>query len=94
MRTLKELYTIVLNNFDKCCEIGICNLVYKLESNGTITFEEHDKLYKHFSTKKIRFWSKFYWNESFRGQIGWWWKLNEEGNKQRKLYLQHIINSL
>jgi len=95
MKTLKKLYQLLLENFNNFNHSGICILIANLYYNNIITYKEYINLSENFQDRKIRIWSKFYWSKSYRGrQYGWWWELNEEGNKQRKLYLQHIINSL
>ena len=90
MRNLKQLYQLLLDEFDNIPVDGIC---LKIEYSEMF-HEEMDFLDNDFQNRKIKWWSKFYWNDSFRGQQGFWWTNNEKGNKQRKLYLQHIINSL
>lgn len=97
-RTLKELYQIVLDNFDKNQDFlqrsgcyGICHHFNQID----ISWEERDLIIQHFEDNKPKIISKFWWNWNYNHFYNaWWWTKDEKGNKQRKLFLQHIINSL
>lgn len=61
---------------------------------------ESNLLYKDFIKRKPKWYnSKFWWNKSFNKfnlnnkpyEKSYWWSLNEEGNIQRKLFIESII---
>lgn len=94
IRTLKELYQLVLDNFDKSDILaqGICIKITELCSNSMISDSEYYFLIKNLDKNKPKWYnSKFWWNLNYIESPGWWWKLTEEGNEQRKLFLQHLI---
>ncbi len=101
MRDLKELYQILLDNYDAKQEyykeyVGICAIIFNLELGGQINELEYRLLNKDFKTRRPKAFSKFWWNLSFNKNTNnlWWWNRNKWGNKQRKLFIKHIIDSL
>jgi len=95
-RTLKELYQILLDNFDNFND-GICSKIHCLYWFDEITYKELKLLDKHFKNQKPTIFSKFFWYSSYnkmRSGDNYWWKFNESGNKQRKLFIQHLMSKL
>lgn len=93
-RSLKELYQLLLDNFDKTgFNYGICDKIGLLQNKYIITWLEYSFLIFDFNSRKPTIFNKFWWNKSYKGDA-YWWDLNEEGNKQRKLFIQSIIDKL
>lgn len=94
MRDLKTLYQLVLDNFDTYTITGICCKIVLLHEDRIISDKEYAILIEDFlSKRRIKWYSKFYWNKSVTNK-NYWWQNNYKGNEQRKKYLQHIINKL
>jgi len=95
MRTLKQLYQLLLHNYDNSKLLGICRKISDLYWQGLIT-EEEDKLLKlDFSKRKPNIFNKFWWDSEYNqlSSFGDFWWYPENHNK-RKEFLQHIINLL
>lgn len=61
MRSLKELYEIVLNNIEK--EKGICHCILFLHLKEVITSDEEEELTKHFkSVKRPKYKFKYFFH--------------------------------
>lgn len=89
-RELKELYQIVLDNFAN--GFSICENIRFLFHNYTISNEEKEWLINNFHSNKPEWYnSKFWWNTEYIGRV-FWWRDTREGNEQRKLFLQYLIN--
>jgi len=100
MRDLKELYQILLDKYDEIHlfygnYIGICTTIEWLNWEF-INDEEYKLLKRDFQLRRPKAFSKFWWNFSFNKNTNnvWWWDKNKSGNKQRKLFIKHIIDSL
>lgn len=95
MRSIKELYQIVLDNFDLMikAESGICMVIVRCWYYDLITSDEKFALLKHFKKQRPTWYKnvKFYYHNSYVNRM-FWWKYGEEGNEQRKLFLKHLIN--
>lgn len=91
IKPLNELYQLVLDNFDLYDKWGICIKICRLYKHNIISNYELDLLLENLDKNKPKWYnSKFWWNKHF--SLGaYWWKLTEEGNEQRKLFLQHLI---
>jgi len=92
-RSLKELYQIVLDNFQ--FNYGICNNIVRCYMDDKISLKENTKLSLDLQQRRPSFFSKFYWNKSYH-KLGnaFWWPINNEGNEQRIKFLKHLINKL
>lgn len=94
MRTLKQLYELLLSEFDNLHGDGICTKITHLRKKGLITSPENWSLYNDFLNRKpIPYFSKFWWNKSYTGK-GYWWTCDEAGGEQRIRFIKHIIKSL
>ncbi len=95
MRTLKELYTLVLEHFDDTPSLGICVKIRRLDLNNIISRPEYSILMGDFMKRKPRWYNSwFYWNPSFINGVWWWNNLHPQAQEQRKKFLKHIINKL
>ena len=92
MRTLKELYQLLLDNHRSYIN-GICSNIDHLWNKDLISDEEYNVLSDDFKRRKPNIFSKFYWNEYYTGGV-YWWANHSLGDEQRKLFLQHIIKKL
>ena len=91
IRTLKELYQLVLNDFNNKSIYGICEVISNLFYEGIISSKERHTLCINFYKNKPKWYnSEFWWGKHFTGRI-FWWTLCHKGNEQRKLFLQHLI---
>ena len=94
-RDLKVLYQIVLRKFDAPCTFGICNIITGLNARREFSIKEVDALFRHFKAHKPTIFSKFWWYWSYnRRKRLFWWDNNDAGDKQRKKFLQHLIDNL
>ena len=94
MRSLKELYQIVLDSdYDK--KYGICNIISFCAMDNIITEEEMYLVKSHFNKQKPTILSKFWWHPPYNRLYNvWWWSHTKIGANQRKLFLQYLINKL
>jgi hypothetical protein len=94
-RPLKELYQILLDNFDdkRISKYGTCNkindLLYKVD---LISLDELNLLICNF----IRNQPSIYKNEKFTKSLfftgkGYWWTNNWFGDRQRKKFIKYLI---
>ena len=105
MRTLNELYTILLHYSEEkgFNGEGICNNIAGLRKTNVITYQEWYKLYSHFHKQKplsntFLFWggrhSKFTksasWNDGSIDWSGYWWCRNKKGNIERIKFLKYL----
>lgn len=91
MRTLKELYEIILRRLEgKPDATFICNQMLYAERDEKITSEEHIILSRDFLANKPLVNSEWTKAESWRGGKGWWY-LSPAGREQRILFLTHLI---
>jgi hypothetical protein len=94
-KCLAEMYILLLDNYIDDYQIGICANIHVLKANSLITKQEYYILAEDFTNRKPSILSKFYWNKNFVNNIyGYWWSLTPDGMKERKKYIQHIINKL
>jgi hypothetical protein len=96
MRTLKQLYTLLLRK-QMVRHKGICLNIEILYNERLISSYEKDLLHNHFKNQYPTIFSKFWWNTSFKqftSRYGYWWKSDEKGQEQRIKFLQHIISKL
>lgn len=84
---MKELLEHLLKSGNY--ENGICHGIWMTEYPYCTKLKTYTFLHKN----KPKWHNKFYWDKSYKG-VGFWWKCNVEGNQQRKLFLQHLINKL
>lgn len=98
MRSKKELLSIVLENTDKL-ESGLCGVLYRLYSEGVITFDEERALNKHirrhgpkmnYTGPEERLWYRWPYGEK-EPRIEW---LKAEIGKQRVGFLKRIVHWL
>lgn len=92
-RTLKELYEILLNY---SVNNGICHNIDDIYAISRISYKEYELLKRDFNKRKPFIFSKFFWHKSFQKfshGYSYWWN-GKESNEQRKLFIQHIINTL
>jgi len=92
MATLKQLYSLLL---DSGVKDGICLKIDKLYKRGDFSYAEYYYLKEDFKKRKPTIFSKWYYNHNYIGNKNdYWWRLNTEGNKQRRLFIQSIIDKL
>ncbi len=97
MRTLKELYTLVLEELDKSSKsIGICICIERLYINNIIEYNEYLLVDTDFQNQIPNIFNKFWWNSAYNklNNAGYWWTLDEAGLEQRKLFIKDILNKL
>lgn len=98
MRTLKELYQLLLDKFDSLDTEFICYKISRLYWEECITEYEQILLKEDFTKRKPTIFNKFWWQTEFRKftpiDESWWKKNNQKSQIRRKEFLQHIINSL
>lgn len=95
-RTLKELYTIALNNMDQYLVYGLCIMIDKIPE---YTGFERRVLKKDLKQRHPGPFSKFFWGKSFNKRSyfkpldeAYWWTRGKI--EIRKKFLKHIINKL
>jgi hypothetical protein len=94
-KCLAEMYILLLDNYLDNYRIGICANISSLAGRGIITKDDYYILAEDFSRRKPSILSKFYWNKNFINNIHeYWWSITPDGMKERKKYIQHIINKL
>ena len=104
MRTLKELYQVVLIELlkDHQVDVGICGNIVTLSYFKKINSNEYKLLMDDFLSRKPNLFHKEYYNRYFNTfnlsysdfQDEFWWALNEKGFQRRVLFLEKIIDSL
>jgi len=95
-KTLKELYTILLDNLDDYFHRGLCWTIAYIPYYSQY---ERKRLLNDLEKRRPNPFSKFFWDESFNkksyfkpAEEAYWW---EKGNIEiRRKFLQHIINKL
>lgn len=95
MRTLKELYTILLdrNDYKGSICLGITKLWCKYHK---ITEEEKEYLRVHFKAQRpgLFKYTKFRFNSNYTVIGAYWWSRNDTGNEQRTKFIKHLISKL
>ena len=97
MRTLKQLYQLLLDNYTNNPYDGICFQITRLGGSlDLISYNERDMLEEDFKSNKPHItWNweyfKFTRKECYTGGT-FWWERTYEGMEQRKLFIQHLIN--
>lgn len=98
MRTPKELYTIIAEEYSKRKTYGICVAIAQAYHDDIITKDEMKFLRKdmrqYYPTPR----SIAFYHPAFRQLIatkdGYWWTNNKRGDRQRDKFLQKIIKKL
>jgi len=101
MRTLKELYQVVYDNFYDCPRYALCSKINSLLYFGKITLDESLILKEHFKKQRPNY-SIWWWkrnNADFPKDYQtpkekYWWTNDLEGDKIRVKFLQYLINKL
>ena len=106
MRTLKELYEVLLASGQIETDNSICIAIGNLQKKGVIYMHEYHELSEHLKSNKPLEAKKFMFitykrgkhlefikHKSFIGQ-SFWWKCNVAGLNQRKLFINHLISKL
>lgn len=107
VRSLKELYTLVLNYLEgkekeECYYFGICSAINRLNYNQTITYDEYTILRAHFHNQRP---CKGYWfgifskHKDFTNDVSFidnvfWWTQDEEGLQQRIKFIKYLITKV
>jgi len=105
MRSLKELYTILLSEVEKKANLtnyfGICEVISEASRSEIISKVEHTKLYYDFIKRRPKYtnwWlfdrGKFPKTKYLTPNSVFWWEHTYEGSKQRILFIKYIINKL
>jgi len=98
MRTLKELYVIIAEEYKKRKNYGICVVISQAFFDEIITYEERTILLNDLNGRFPTIFSFEFFNPAFRQLIaskgGYWWANNSYGDKRRDKFLQKIINKL
>jgi len=98
MKTLKELYQLVLEELKNPQYQGICIVINKLHFNNIIQYNETILLETHFKKHKPTIFSKFWWDSSFNKSLlshySYWWAGNKKGKEQRIKFIEYIISKL
>jgi len=97
MRTIGQLYQIVLEHFDdppNWAVIGICDSIAHCANHRFITNAEYHKLRPHFFKQRPTIFSKWWWNWNYKAFTNtreqFWWRDNSRGAIQRKLFLAYL----
>jgi uncharacterized protein (DUF1499 family) len=95
MRTLKELYTILLdrNDYKDSICLGITKLCLW---HHKITEEEKEYLRVHFKAQRPGLFkhTKFMFNSNYNVIGVYWWSRYDTGNEQRTRFIKHLISKL
>lgn len=96
MRTKKELYSIILEEFLKGDIKGlgfICNLINRCEMYDIISKEEHVMIINDFQSQKPtkKRHEDFYNSPLFVNSCGWW-DCDIFGNRERVRFLKKLIS--
>jgi len=89
MKSLRELYQILLDNF--LDERGICYNIIVLYVKGLITADERNLLTKHLHNNRPKRYSRFWWNRAYSAKQKFWWTLDTKGYEQRKSFIKYQI---
>lgn len=95
MRTLKELYTILLN--EGRYTNSICLAITKLWCTyHKITEDEKDYLKAHFKKQRPGLFkhTKFMFHSNYNMIDAYWWSRDAAGNEQRTKFIKHLISKL
>lgn len=97
MRTIGQLYQIVLDHFDdkeSWDHVGICSKIGYCGQRSFITPNEFRRLRPHFFKQRPTIFSKFWWSWSYKvfteTRQQFWWRNNKAGEQQRKLFLAYL----
>ena len=92
MKTLNELYKLLLIEFETNVHLGICNAIADLYFYGEITIEEHHSLFKHFRSERPRLFKNtlFVFKNKYRYDDAYWWPCGDK--KPRIEFIKHLIN--
>ena len=92
MRTLNELYKLLLIEFETNKHYGICSAIADLYCFGKITIEEHDSFFKHFMSERPRLFKNtlFVFKNKYRYKSAYWWIPSNK--KTRIQFIKHLIN--
>ena len=107
VRSLKELYTLLLNSLEKTQRegyyyFGICGSIYSLYCSSIITNDEYTILKFHFKKQKpckgylfgiLSKHKDFTNNESFINKA-YWWTQSEKGLQQRIKFIKYLITKV
>jgi len=78
MRTLSQLYKILLHRIKDTSNSGICSVIAQISNDYEIDVEEYYKLYEDFLVNKPTLYNK--WSEYYyeRSDNYWWDKFSKE----------------
>jgi len=107
VRSLKELYTLVLNYLEEKEKneyyyFGICSAINRLDYFSTITYDEFKILILHFKKQKP---FKGFWFETFSRHKdftndksfineAYWWTQDKKGLQQRIKFIKYLITKV
>lgn len=91
MKTLNELYKLLLIEFETKEHYGICSAITDLKWYGTITKEEFNTLHDHFMSEKPRLFKNtlFVFKNRYRYKNTYWWIPSNK--KPRIQFIKHLI---
>ena len=94
MRTLKELYQIVLDSEYVEKYHSICLAIRECALTKLITLKEWSYLEKHFIKNRPTIFSKFWWNFYYNRPplATYWWETNQKGDEQRIKFIKYLIS--
>lgn len=92
MRTLNELYKLLLIEFETNEHNGICSAIQDLKWYSKITMEEYRVLYQHFISEKPKLFKNtlFMFRNKYRLTNSYWWPVCIK--KPRIEFINHLIN--
>lgn len=92
MRTLNELYELVLTEFETNEHPGICAAMQDLKWFNKITMVEYRVLFQHFKSERPKLFKNtlFMFKNKFRRTNAYWWPTCSK--KPRIEFINHLIN--
>jgi hypothetical protein len=92
MRTLNELYKLLLTEFETNDHSGICCAIIDLKWFSKITMEEYHALLKHFKSERPKLFKNtlFIFKNKYRYKKEYWWPIDAKA--PRIEFIKHLIN--
>jgi len=92
MRSLHELYKLVLIEFETNNHPGICAVIVDLKWFSKITINEYQFLLRHFMSEKPKLFKNtlFVFNSKYKTDNAYWWPCGDK--KPRIKFIKHLIN--
>lgn len=92
MKTLNELYKLLLIEFETNKHGGICNAICDLHCCGKIKIEEYYSLLLHFRSERPRLFKNtlFVFKHKYNYDYAYWWPCGDK--KPRIEFIKHLIN--